>query len=201
MGREIRQFEDIKNALERDINLAKFEKRLWEDVEVIKKKDGTDFAKRSQSFKNARWTVESWSDEFHPVLKVRGRDDKVGYQDFQLYCYLYADTLKKDDPRLEKAVKLPVFIRDTYIFTVDETRQLIRDRIQNLEQTISKLEEELRISKQVYDECIEGLKALGKKVKSWCDDLRTEDNMTSLEYYISSVIENKAYEAVRGSIR
>jgi len=201
MSREIRQFEDIKNALERDINLAKLEKKLWEGVKLLKKKDGSDFAVRSKSFENANWTYESYSDEWHPILKVSGRDDKVGYQNFQLYCYIYADELKKDDPRKEKAHKAAPYVRDTYVYSNEEVMKMITNRIQSLDNSIKALEKEVKISKKIYDDCIEELKKIGKKIKGKCDSFRDGDNMTSLEYYISSVIENKAYEAVRGSIR
>lgn len=201
MSREIRQFEDIKNALERDINMAKFEKKLWEGVKLLKKKDGTDFAVRSKSFENASWCYESYSDEWHPILKVSGRDDKVGYQNFQLYCYIYADELKKDDPRKEKAHKTAPYVRDTYVYSNEEVMEMIANCIQSLDNRIKSLEKEVKISKKIYDGCIEELKKIGKKIKGKFDSFRIGDDMTSLEYYMSSVIENKAYEAVRGSIR
>ena len=201
MSREIRQFEDVYNALVRDINMAKFEKKLWEGVKLLKKKDGSDFAVRSKSFENAVWGCESYSDEWHPVLKVSGRDDKVGYQNFQLYCYIYADELKKDDLRKEKAHKAAPYIRDTYVFTNEEVMEMVANQIQNLDNRIKALEQEIKISKKMYEDCIKELKKVGAKIKSKCDSFRDSDNMTSLEYYMSSVIENKAYEAVRGSLR
>ena len=200
MSREIRHFEDIKRNLERDISMAKFEKKLWERVEVQKKKDGSDFSSKYKSFKHASWTWENYSDEFHPEILVDGRDDKVGYQKFWLYCYIYADEMKKDDPRLERVNKLPNYTRDTYVLTVDETKQLIADRIKALDQRIKNLESELKSSKKLYDACVKELKSLGDKIKKSCDGFRDSDNMTAFEIYLSQLIEARAYDAVRGSV-
>ena len=200
MSREIRDFETMYSALVRDLEMAKLEKECWEKVKVVKKKDGSDFANRNKSFENATFGPTSYMDEFHPVVSVSGRGNKVGYQNFQLYCYLYIDEMSKDDPRVNQASPKVSCLRQTYILTADETFELIKKRIATLETRIKSIEKQIKDSKKVYEACIKELNTVAEKIRKSCDAYRnTGDDVSgsTLEYYIASICENRIYSAIR----
>lgn len=197
MSENINSYARVLEELQRDLAMDLFEKSLWEKVEIVKKKDGTDFSVRAKSFKNAVWTVNSWQDSAHPVIEVSGRDNKVGYQKFQISCYINSDDLRKDDPRQTELNYGTVFI-PTYIYKPDEVKKLIQDRIKQLDARIQCLEKQIEVSQEIYNECLSEIKSAFDKLRSRCDDIRIDKNTTSLEIYIADAVENKAYRYMKG---
>lgn len=187
-----RNLDDVKKALVKDLNRVKFEKELWEKVEVVKKKDGSDFAVRSKSFKNASWGIPSYSDSFHPELSVSGfNDSNYTWETFSLNMYIYTDTLPDEDERKSLGKSAWTYSRATYILTPDEAKSRIDGRILDLDLAIARLEKELEIADAVYCKFInavaDALEELEKDTE--CVRFGSNCNHSSLEYRIIDVLD------------
>jgi len=193
MSEEVRDFEDVRRALLNSIEDAKLEKELWSKVEILKKKDGSDFASRAKSFKNADYGYERYSDDHHPILSVVGRNKRGVSRSYNIWAYINVNDLPKDDPRREKADK-PYYscTIPTYLYTPDELFEQIKKRIIELDELIKLLEAQIEKSKEIYDELISSVKKSLECIKNQCKEFRTGDKKyaCSLEYNLGYVLEN-----------
>lgn len=189
---------DIKLELIRRIEDAKFEASLWKDVKILKKKDGTDFATRSKSFENAKWMIPSFSDEFHPELKVMGQDSKGHWHEYVLYMYLYCDDMKPSDARKELGQKSASYMRATYVLTPSEAYVAIKDRIASLEASVSVLEAELREVNEIYLKFFYKISEAFNDLKEDCKQYRSDEKYpSSLEYLMCDVLKENADSMLR----
>lgn len=187
-----RNLDDVKKSLVKDLNRVKFEKELWEKVEIVKKKDGSDFSVRSKSFKNAKWVIPSYSDSLHPELSVSGFNDaNHTWEDFSLNMYIYTDTLPDEDERKSLGKSAWTYSRATYILTPDEAKSRIDSRILDLDLVIARLEKELEIADAVYCKFInavaDAIEELEKDTE--CVRFGSNCNHSSLEYRIIDVLD------------
>jgi len=193
MNKEIRDFEDVRRSLLDSIETAKLEKELWSKVKVLKKKDGSDFASRAKSFKNANYGCERYSDDHHPVLTVSGRNSRGVNCSYTIWAYINVTDLPKDDPRREKADK-PYYscTIPTYLYTPDELFEQIKKRISQLDYLIVSLEKQLEMSKTLYNELVDAVKKSLECIKNQCKEFREDDKKypCSLEYNLGYVLEN-----------
>lgn len=191
---EIRNLEDVKNALTRSLNSAKFEKELWEKVEICKKKDGSDFAVVSKSYKNAIYSTPAYAGLYHPEILVRGHNIANNkWEEYSLYAYIYADTLADDDERKSKAVKANQWSRETYLLTPDEVAIKIRGRVLDLRLRIARLEKELEIADDVYNKFIKAITEAIIEMKKDTACVRLDDryyNHSELEYRLIDVLDS-----------
>lgn len=189
-----RDLEDVKKAIVSAMNRAKFEKELWEKVEICKKKDGTDFAVISKSFKNASYEVAGYRDAFHPEIVVRGRNNANGgsWEEYSLFAFIYTDSLADDDERKSKEVKEASFMRGTYLLSPDEIKNVIFTRIVNLSSIIREYEKELEIADKAYCKFIDAVVDAIEELERDTECVRSDDNWShsTLEYKIIEVLDS-----------
>lgn len=191
---------DIKLELMDRIEDAKFEISLWKQVKILKKKkDGTDFANRVKSFENAKWTIPTFSDEFHPELIVSGYDSKGKFRDYCIFAYLYCDDMSASDARKELGKQTASYMRPTYVLTPDEVYIAIKDRIASLERSITILEAEFNDVDDVYFRFFNAVESAFKTLNEDCKQYRNDEKYpSSLEYAIAKVLGNRTNSLLRG---
>ena len=185
----VRNLEDIRKELESRIAEYKAEIEAWRNVEILKKKDGSDFALKSKSFKNAKWYIESYSDEFHPKLKCYGR---VGYRyvDFEIDAYIYTDNLPESDARKNLGKSAGSFMRPTYVFSVDEVAEAIKARIAVCEKRVANVSAQLAESEVIYNEFFGSVNAALAKMRETCKKFKEDNYACSLEYLLRDAMAN-----------
>ena len=115
---EIRNYEEILKTLESDKMYQFCFLELLENIQIKRKKDGTHFANKNQTFENATYTGDMKDTIMHPELKVSGRDKKGNWRTYSINCYLFVEDMPKDDIRREKAIEASC-LKSTYILTTD----------------------------------------------------------------------------------
>jgi hypothetical protein len=197
----MRNLEDVKRDLQNNLISYQLEFELWSKVEIVKKKDGTDFQSRSKSFKNADWKIPNYSDDLHPVLSVTGRDARGNYKTFTLYMYIYTDELSDADERKAKGKSYSTISRPTYVYTPDEAYIVIKDRIMFLEKMISETKAQIEVAPYIYDKFFGMIKSACLELKNMCIECGVRDESskypTSLEYDIFDALKNMSYLEMR----
>lgn len=183
----LRNTDRIRQNLEAKLDETQLEIRLWESVEIVRKKDGTDFARRAQSFKNATWkdNGEHSIGGYFPEISVTGEGRIGGWKTFTLYMYDYVDEMRKDDPRIEKANPKESYVRQTYTLSVDECYNRIKARVIQLRLYEESLEKSLASLEDIYNKFLDAIEDVMQNLKSDCFEFRTDDNYPSaLEYQL-----------------
>ena len=197
-GRNLRCFEDVKKSLESRLSDYELEQKLWNEVKVLKKKDGTDFSNRSKSFENASWTIPAYQDAHHPELKVCGRNERGEWKEFTLYMYDYADELSEGDERKTRAEGGNTFTRATVVLTPDEAMIRIGYRVLNIVSASYALKKQLEELERIYDEFFTAIEDAFKGLKENCKGFRSNDNIPStIEYMLLDVLENSGYRLMK----
>ena len=188
----LRNTDKIRHNLELRLDETQLEISLWEAVEIVRKKDGTDFARRAQSFKNATWkdNAEYNIGGYFPELSVTGRGKLGGWRTFTLYMYEYVDEMRKDDPRREKANPKEPCVRQTYTLSIAECYNRIKARIIQLRLYETALEKSLASLETVYNKFFDAIEEAMQNLKSDCFEFRTDDNYPStIEYQLIEELE------------
>lgn len=183
----LRNTDRIRKNLEAKLDETQLEIRLWESVEIVRKKDGTDFVRRAQSFKNATWkdNGEYSIGGYFPEISVTGEGRIGGWKTFTLYMYDYVDEMRKDDPRIEKANPKELYVRQTYTLSVDECYNRIKARVIQLRLYEESLEKSLASLEDIYNKFLDAIEDVMQNLKSDCFEFRTDDNYPSaLEYQL-----------------
>lgn len=192
MSDRIYNKEDIQKRLSSYLEDNSLQLELWEKVQLLKKKDGSNFAIMSKSFNNATFT--GGNGMTHPKITVYGYSVHGGYRSYDLDCYLYLDDMKKNnDPRYTGQPLTYNCLRATYCLNADEIFQRIQDHIVSLKARIKCYEDQLAALDNIFpviDEKVQELKAL---VKDLTSPYKKDIYPSSLEYAL--------YDYIRRSIR
>lgn len=146
---DIRNYEDVLRRLTQAKKDYERKLQLWEAVGFTAKKDGSEFANFNKNLINCKRIVESYEDEFHPVLHVCGRIDGEWAEE-NIYAYIYCDTMKKDDPRREQGLKAYSYNRETYLLTIEECKALIEEHKLFLADKIKDYEKQISLSEKAW---------------------------------------------------
>ena len=156
--------EEVINGLRND--KAEMEACLsaWENVSVLRKKDGSEFAQLGKALDGAKLIKDGIvADADHPYIRVNYRcGAKYLYDEFWGFWYL--DDLPKDDPR--RAAYVPQFVRQTTPMTADEIREAIRKRIEAKREPVAQMEQDISAAEAAYMSFREALHNAEKELKA-----------------------------------
>ena len=194
MSRTIKNLEDVQNYLQRQLNQLRFELSLWEKVELLKKKDGSNFQFISKSFKNATYQCNFSNLLDYPTINVEGFNEfnKI-YESYSLYCYQYVNEMSEDDGRKTQGIKSNSCSRSIYIFDADEIMNLIVTHIANTKTLIRRFEEQLDFSEAIYSKFIGKVKDVINDMKNDCKDFRVDGCASCIEYLMIDALNNINY--------
>lgn len=157
----------IKTALKKKIEIKKAYLNCWESVEFITKKDGTPFKILSKNIVNARivkpqYTLQDGENE----LIVGCWCDAAGYVNDYINIYrLVKDLDDKKRVKTENYLPKHSLLEQVYVFDIEDIKEAVNDRIEQLKNLITQLENELlkvdniyNNFKIVYGEALEQLK-------------------------------------------
>lgn len=193
MSRDIRTLEDVQKNLQRILNSLKFELSLWEKVELLKKKDGSNFQQISKSFKNATYKC-NFSNLDYPTLKVIGYNElNRAYEEYSVFCYLRIEDMSRDDERVKDAFKPMAWGVPIYVFNADEVMNVVVTRIANIKTQIQRYEKQLSVSEAVYTKFMGAVNSAIDEMKADCKELRVDNCTTSLEYLMIDAINSINY--------
>lgn len=163
-----RTLNDIQNDLQRTLNSLTFRCELLRNVQLRKKKDGTDFANKSQSFINATW-VEGGIPKV-PRLIVSGYNEiNRGGESYTIYCYYQDSDCSRSDTGI-------------VAMTPDEVMQHIDSILTETEIQIQRYKAQLERLPAIYDDFSVAVQTAVKKLKDDCSDLRVDKFPCTLEY-------------------
>lgn len=192
MSDTVRNYEDLRKKLEIDKDYYETMLECLNKVEIKRKKDGTHFVNQNQTFVNGKIVIPSYMDSCHPEFKVYGQSKMQGWLDFRFNCYVYADSLKDDDERKQKAKKANSWQRETYVFTTDEIIAEIERQKENAKHRIKLYEDQIEKSKEIFDKVHEKLQDLKDLIRDECRDLRGKDFFrSSLEYALTDYVKTE----------
>ena len=142
----ISKLENIKKDYEE-------KKQAWENVKRLYKKDGSEFAIKQKNIDGARFGKYNPNEDWmHPYLTVYYYHGSR-YQEESIPMFLYIDTLKKDDSRLNNKDQIKedscCCVRSTYVFNIDECFEAIKKHIKFLNSKIEDYKKQLAIVEEI----------------------------------------------------
>lgn len=128
-------------------------KQAWEKVKRLYKKDGSEFAIKQKNIDGASFGKYNPNEDWmHPYLTVYYYCGSR-YEEESIPMYLYIDTMKKDDSRLENKDQIKedscCWVRSTYLFNIDECFEAIQEHIKFLNSKIEDYEKQLAIVEEI----------------------------------------------------
>ena len=187
---EIRNYEEILKTLESDKRYHVCFLECLEKIQIKRKKDGTHYANKNQTFENATYTGDTKDTIMHPELKVSGRDIKGRWETYTINCYLFIDDMPKDDIRREKAIEASC-LKSTYILTTDEIIEKIEQEKERQRSYIANYEEQIRKSKVIFEEVEKKVQFLKDFIKTTTYEFRSDEKKlypSSLEYALKDYV-------------
>ena len=140
--------EEIINGLRSDLAEEKACLSAWENVSVLRKKDGSEYANLSKALDGAKLIKDGIvADANHPYIRVYYKSgSKCLYDEFWGFWYL--DELPKDDPR--RSAYVPQFVRQTTPMTAEEVREAIKRRIDIKRGVVEEREKDISAAEAAY---------------------------------------------------
>ena len=190
----IQDYEGLVRELTNDLNYHKYFLELLEKVEIKRKKDGTHFANKNQTFVNGKIVIKSYNDSNHPSFEVSGICSDGRYRQYDFEAYLYIDDMRRKNPndeRIKETKDNDGFWRNTYLLTTDEIIERIEKEKERQKEYIANYEKQINASKEIFDKVTEKLDVLKNTIYENCKDLR-EDKVfcCSLEYALANYVTN-----------
>ena len=144
-----KSMEDVLNGLKLDKRETELCKQAWENVVVLRKKDGSEYAQLGRALSGAKLDsgYSTAADSLHPYLTVYYKNGSH-YLNDSIAIFWYLDELPEADPR--RSAYRRQFVRQTVPMTAEEVRNAISARIQQKEQTISEYEQDISVCEQAY---------------------------------------------------
>lgn len=188
----MRNYDEILKKLEtnREYHVCYLE--LLEKIEIKRKKDGSHFQNKNQTFLNAKYTGNIDNTIKFPELQITGRTKSGRWETYTIHCYLYVDDMEKDDIRREKALS-GGYTRDCYNLTTDEIIEKIESEKEFQKQCIANCDEQIRKSKVIFDEVEKKVNSLNEFIKLATKDLRNDERKlypSSLEYALQDYVKD-----------
>jgi hypothetical protein len=189
---KIINYEDLVRELTNDLNYHKYFLELLEKVEIKRKKDGTHFANKNQTFVNGKVIIKSYNDSNHPSFEVSGICSDGKYRNYDFDAYLYIDDMRRknpDDIRIQGIENSSGYLRNTYLLTTDEIIERIEKEKKRQKEYIANYEKQINASKEIFDEIAEKLDVLKNTIYENCKDLRENPIFRcSLEYALADYV-------------
>ena len=177
--------DDLLKKLEEDKRYHADYLELLNRVEIKRKKDGTHFANKNQTFVNGRIEIKAWQDHNHPSFTVSGTVNGK-YSSYDMDAYLYIDDMRKADPndkRIEGAKDTDGFWRNTYILTTDEIIEKIEKEKVKQKAYIENYERQIENAPIVFQKVYDKVKELKELIYNECVSCRDDKIFRcSLEY-------------------
>ena len=155
----------------------------YENVERKRKKDGADFKVFSKNFSNCKIIRDEYSlhtNNYKLIVYARTIFGELIEDEINLYKHV--DSMTDNEIKHEPEPK-EQFLRQIYLFDVDETEQSIKDRIKVLEKNLDIVQNQLNN----LDDDIEKLNELTKHIKEVV-------NTTTLGYIAREYIKNNSFQ-------
>lgn len=185
--------EEIRTKLERYISEYQAKIELWQRVERITKKDGTDFQNFGKNFTNSKIETGLIHDRDlvvfdHKIINNRMEwiEDKISTDiNFEDYVKIFAR-----QPEENRIIREPI-IKDYLYLTPDESMQLINRQIAIYQERITDYRRQLDLLDNAYDIITAKTKELFDTLKEVTGDLGMYHN--SLYYALKEKIEKYPY--------
>lgn len=149
--------DNIMIAFKKDIAKYKALQKAWEAVTYPTKKNGEPFSIMSKNISGAEYkTADYATRNSDKVLTVYAfeKDMGVGYAYDFIYCYASVKNMTDDRPKTKSQNVLPKepMLSQTYLYDIDDIKQAVNDRINQIKEKIAALEEQLEIVPVAYEE-------------------------------------------------
>ena len=187
---EIRNYDELLNRLENSRLYHENFLFLLEKVEIKRKKDGTHFQNKNQTFVNGRIEIKSYSDSFHPSFVVSGRGKDGKYTSYDIDAYIYEEDLPKDDERRKMCKSSASFMKKTYIMTTDEIIEKIEKEKERQKDYIKNYTKQIEESKKLFDMVSEKVQELRDCIKEGTKQFRDSVFPSSIEYALSDYVKS-----------
>lgn len=188
----VRSYEEIVRKLNDDLKYHKNNLELLEKIEIKRKKDGTHFQNKNQTFVNGKIVIKAYNDYNHPTFQVSGYTSDGKFNTYEFDAYMYVDDMKAKNPEDERVKDLKNsdgFWRTTYLLNTDEIIEKIESEKENQKKYIENYEKQISASKQAFNEVAEKLDLVKLAIIRNCKELR--DNPVfrcSLEYALINYV-------------
>lgn len=185
--------EEIRTKLEKYISEYQVKIELWQRVERITKKDGTDFQNFGKNFTNSRIETGLIHDRDivvfdHKIINSRMEwiEDKIS-TDLNVEDYVRFFSRQPEEYRIIRER----IIKDYLYLTPDETMQMIDRQIAIYQERITEYREQLLNLDKAYDEVMQKTKELFDLLENVCNIKGLYKN--SLYYALKEKIEKYPY--------
>lgn len=155
----------IQTELKRQIERTKCLIEAWQKVAYPTKKDGTPFKNMSKNFDGATYTAKDNSAE----LSICGWSEFSGYEHDSIFCH---------ETKCENRKYV------TILYSVDQIKEKINDRINDLKHELVSLENQLKVSEKAYTEFQEVYENMRNQLKklSGCENEKYENTLFNAIY-------------------
>lgn len=185
--------EQIRAKLEKYISEYRAKIEMWQHVERIAKKDGTDFQNFCKNFENAKIETGGIHDRDivvfdHKIINSRMEwiEDKIS-TDLNVEDYV---RFFSKQPEEERIIRERI-IKDYLYLTPDETMQMIKRQIAIYQERITDYQQQLELLDNAYDVIKGETKKLYETLKAVTGDLGMYHN--SLYYELKKIISEYPY--------
>lgn len=150
----------IQTEIKRQIERTKCLIEKWENVTYPTKKDGAPFKNMSKNFDGATYTAKDNSAE----LSICGWSEFSGYEHDSIFCH---------ETKYENMKYV------TILYSVDQIKEKINDRINDLQHKLISLENQLKVSEKAYTEFQEVYENMRNQLKklSGCENEKYENTL------------------------
>lgn len=189
-----RNYGEIVKTLENNREYHKTVLNLLENVKVNRKKDGTHFKNKNQTFENATFVGNADNTITHPFLKVMGRGKDGNWVEVKIDCYINREDLAKDDERRNSLVDCSPW-QPVYLLTTDEIIEEIEREKEMHTRCIKEYDKQIEESGRIFDIVSNKLQELKDAIYNECEPLQTTGRRnlgfkytSSLEYALKDYI-------------
>lgn len=158
------RLEDVIKRLESDKAEAEACLAAWENVSVLRKKDGSEYAQLGKALTGAKLVTKGLvEDADHPYIHVYYSFNGGWSREDSMWAFHYLDELPMDDPR--RAPYVRQFVRQTCPKTAEEIREDIAKRVEAKREYVKELEHDLSVAEMAYNNFKEAIYTADKALK------------------------------------
>lgn len=188
----VRCYDDVLKKLNDDLMYHKNYLELLEKIEIKRKKDGTHFQNKNQTFINGKVLIKSYNDSNHPSFQVSGYTSDGKYNSYDFDAYMYIDDMRKqnpDDIRIQGIENSSGYLRNTYLLNTDEIIEKIETEKKRQKEYIENYEKQISASKEIFEVVNSKIQDLKQTIYDSCKDLRDNNVFRcSLEYALADYV-------------
>lgn len=187
-------YDEILKNLENGLQYHKNYLELLEKVEIKRKKDGTHFQNKNQTFVNGKIIIKRYNDSNHPSFQVSGYTSDGKYNSYDFDVYLYVDDIRRknpDDIRIQGIENSNGYLRNTYLLNTDEIIEKIESEKEKQKECIKNYEKQISASKEIFEVVNSKVQELKQTIYDSCKDLRNNNVFRcSLEYALADYVKS-----------